>query len=92
MECYIEYDQTNCQLQVASNDNVLRETYNRQNNHENLIISKNEEKDEILNDDMNSKFKVNIAFALKKLIDYYVNDYGFFKDDFLIAVIYLDPR
>ena len=48
--------------------------------------------DEILNDDMNSKFKINIASALKKSIDYYVNDYGFFKDDFLISVTYLDPR
>jgi len=48
--------------------------------------------DEMLNDDMNFKFKINIASVLKKSIDYYVNDYGFFKDEFLIAMTYLDPR
>ncbi len=50
--------------------------------------------DEMLDDDTNSKFKINLASALKKSIEFYVNDYGFFTDEFLIAVAvtYLDPR
>ena len=44
------------------------------------------------NDDDNSEFKIQIASALKRSVNFYIDEFGFFKDSFLMASTFLDPR
>jgi hypothetical protein len=43
-------------------------------------------------DDDNSDFKIQIASALKRSVNFYIDEFEFFKDSFLMASIFLDPR
>ena len=43
-------------------------------------------------DDNNSDFKIQIASALKRSVNFYIDEFGFFKDSFLMASTFLDPR
>jgi hypothetical protein len=42
------------------------------------------------NDD-DSEFKTQIASALKRSVNSYIDEFGFFKDSFLMAPPFLDP-
>jgi hypothetical protein len=45
------------------------------------------------NYDDNSEFKIQkIASALKRSVNFYIDEFGFFKDSFLMASTFLDPR
>jgi hypothetical protein len=39
-----------------------------------------------------SEFKKGFASALRRSICFYIYEYGFFKDSFLMASTYLGPR
>jgi hypothetical protein len=41
------------------------------------------------NVDDNSEFKIQIASALKRSVNFYIDEYGFFKDWFLMASTFL---
>ncbi len=43
------------------------------------------------NDDENSDFKKQIASASKRSVNFYIEEFGFFKDSLLIASTFLDP-
>ena len=44
------------------------------------------------NDEDNSEFKIQIASALKRSVNFYIDEFGFSKDSFLMASTFLDPR
>ncbi len=46
----------------------------------------------IENDDDNSEFKMQIASVLKRSVNFYIYEFGLFKDSFLMAPTFLDPR
>jgi hypothetical protein len=44
------------------------------------------------NDDDNSEFKIQIASVLKRSVNFNIDEFGFFKDSFLMAPSFLDPH